>query len=132
MKNPKDKNLSWKGVKSIEDAKHLVDTGVLLKFKDMRAVSKALDEKSACELVRYFALRLAERVENRLPEEILIESLLVFMVNMSSEKSLMHFWTNSLINPTLSKRALRLCSYRLHLSYLSQKKVAISLPLPLH
>lgn len=108
MKNPKEKPLSWKGVKSIEDAKHLVDTGVLLTFKDMRTVSKTLNEKSSCELVRYFATRLAERVENRLPEEILIESLLVFMVNMSSEKVLNAFLDELLDQPNTIEACLTL------------------------
>lgn len=108
MKNRKEKTLTWKGVKSIEDAKHLIDIGVLLKYKDMRSLSKAMDEKKACELVRYFAVRLAERVENRLPEEILIESLLVFMVNMSSEKVLNAFLEELLDQPNTIEACLTL------------------------
>jgi hypothetical protein len=108
MKKGKDTVGSWKHIKSLDDAKHLVDTGVVLTWKDMRAVAKILDEEKSSELVRYVAIRLAERVESRLPEEILIESLLVFMVNISSENVLNAFLDELLDQPNALEACLTL------------------------
>lgn len=82
---------NWSGVKSLEDAKALVDLGVLLAWKDVKAVQKVCSDEDAQHLVRYFAVRLAERIESRLPEEILIESMLVFMANNTQEEVLNAF-----------------------------------------
>ncbi|SMF34582.1 hypothetical protein [Pseudobacteriovorax antillogorgiicola] len=76
---------SWKTAKNLDEAKNLVDMGVLLSWKDTRPLKKVLDNDGMQELVRYIAVRLAERVESRLPEEILIESLLVLLANSQEE-----------------------------------------------
>jgi len=86
-----DQPNTWRLVKSLDDAKQLVDYGILLSWKDMRHLRKLLTVPQIEELVRHFALRLAERVESRLPEEILIESLLIVMANSTEEEVLNAF-----------------------------------------
>ena len=90
---------SWKTLESLEEAKHLVDRGVLLMWKDFKQVRKVLDDNQFMELVRYCAGRLSERVESRLPEEILIESLLVIFANCHNEDILVAFLHEILEQP---------------------------------
>lgn len=82
---------SWRLIKNLDDARQLVDYGILLSWKDMRHVRKLLNVQEIEDLVRYFAVRLAERVASRLPEEILIESLLIVMANSTDEEVLNAF-----------------------------------------
>src|SRR6478735_4171896 len=90
---------SWKSVESLEEAKHLVDLGALLIWKDFKQVRKVLDDNQMKDLVRYCATRLSERVESRLPEEILIESLLVIFANCQNEDILVAFLQEILEQP---------------------------------
>lgn len=82
---------SWRGIKTLDDAKAMIDYGVLLSWKDMKAVNKICSDDDNEQLARYFAVRMAERIESRLPEEILIESMLVFMANNPEENVLNAF-----------------------------------------
>ena len=82
---------TWKNIKSIDDAKNLVDLGVLLSWADVRQLKKVLSQEDCKELTCYFAIRLAERVDSRFPEEILIESLLIFLTNNHEEEVLNAF-----------------------------------------
>lgn len=102
MEAMNESSSSWKAVKALDDAKALVDQGVLLSWKDVRSLKKSLDVNARQELVRYFAITLAERVESRLPEEILIESLLIFLAN-SQEEVILNAFLDELVhqpNPT--------------------------------
>lgn len=82
---------SWKTLGGLEEAKHLVDLGVLLTWKDFKVFRKALNDDEIVELVVYAAARLSERVESRLPAEILTESLLIIFANIQEEKVLEAF-----------------------------------------
>lgn len=86
-----DLSLSWKSVANLEEAKQLIDMGSLLIWKDFKQARKAMDDQQLQELVRYAAARLSERVESRLPEEILIESLLIIFANCQNEDVLVAF-----------------------------------------
>lgn len=86
-----DTSETWKSFKSLDEAKTLVDRGILLSWKDAKHVRKVLNAKDMQELMKYFAVRMAERVESRLPEEILIESLLILMANSQEEEILNAF-----------------------------------------
>lgn len=99
MESVNDLPSSWRSVKGLEEAKQLVDYGILLSWKDMKHVTKVMRSDEVQELVRYFAVRLAERVENRLPEEILIESVLIVMANSASEEVLNAFLEELLQQP---------------------------------
>ncbi|MFW7379446.1 MAG: hypothetical protein ACOH5I_11605 [Oligoflexus sp.] len=91
MEAIQDQPNTWRSIKDLEEAKQLVDYGILLSWKDMRHVRKVMNVQEIEDLVRYFAVRLAERVESRLPEEILIESLLILMANSTEEEVLNAF-----------------------------------------
>lgn len=97
---------SWKGAKSVDEAKRLIDYGVLLAWKDSRPLKKLLNEEELEDVARHFAKRMAERVESRLPEEILIESLLVFLVNTHSEKILNGFLEEVLLQPNFTEACM--------------------------
>lgn len=99
MESVNDLPASWRSVKGLEEAKQLVDFGILLAWKDMKHVRKVLSDDELQDLVRYFAVRLAERVENRLPEEILIESVLIVMANTEDEEILNSFLEELLHQP---------------------------------
>ena len=90
---------SWKGVTTVAEARRLVDYGVLLNFAQAKQLKRVFTDEMASELVRHFATRLAERVESRLPEEILIESLLILLVNTQSETVLTAFLEELLLQP---------------------------------
>ena len=90
---------SWKSFSSLDEAKYLIDVGSLLNWKDFKHFRKILDDQQIKELVGYGAMRLAERVESRLPEEILIESLLVIFANGQNEDILVAFLQELLVQP---------------------------------
>ena len=90
---------SWKGIKGLEEAKRLVDYGILLPWKEAKQMKKKFPLPDQVELVRHFAVRLGERVESRLPEEILIESVLVYLANCQEEEILYSFLEELLLHP---------------------------------
>lgn len=89
----------WRGIKTIEQAKQLVDFGVILTWKDMKTLTKVFTDAQQQDLMRHIAIRLGERTADRLSEEILIESLLVWMANISSESVMQAFLEELLLQP---------------------------------
>lgn len=90
---------SWKTFGTMDEARYLIDVGSLLTWKDFKHLRKVLDDQQIKDLVVYGAVRLAERVESRLPEEILIESLLVIFANGQNEDILVAFLSELLAQP---------------------------------
>ncbi|MBC7660592.1 MAG: hypothetical protein H7249_12920 [Chitinophagaceae bacterium] len=90
---------TWKSMLTIEDAKHLVDRGILLTWKDFKTLRKSLGDEEVIDLVVYCAARLSERVESRLPAEILTESLLIIFANVQDENVLVAFLQEVLMQP---------------------------------
>ncbi len=88
---PQDIGSSWKIFETLDDAKMLVDAGVLLTWKDFKHFRKVLDDAQIKSFVGFCALRFGEQVERRLPNEILIETLLVIFANGQNEDILMSF-----------------------------------------
>ncbi len=85
------KYLGWKGIVSLEEACQLIDTGILLSWRDMRHIKKALSASDQIEIVRHAALRLSERYRDRFASELLVESLLVFIANQVNEEMISVF-----------------------------------------
>ena len=77
--------VNWKGISSENQAKNLIDRGILLTWKDARQLKKNLSAEDQRSILKYMAVTLAERVEGRLPEEILIEGLLIMLVNSNDD-----------------------------------------------
>lgn len=90
---------TWKTVKTLDQAKELIDYGVLLTWRDMKAIAKVFNDNEQQALVRHFAVRLSERVSDRLSEEILIESLLVWLANGATEPVFNAFLEELLLRP---------------------------------
>jgi hypothetical protein len=91
------KQISWKNVTDIVEAKRLVDKGQLLQWGDGRHVHKVFGDSGCSEIVDHIALRLGERHNDRLSAEILIESLYSIMISSSDEKIMITF-LNALFN----------------------------------
>lgn len=82
---------SWKGVKTADQCKNLIDYGVMLKWRDMRTIRREFNEADEKEVIQHFARRLVERRGQRLQAEILVESALVWLANAASEPLLHSF-----------------------------------------
>lgn len=100
--------LAWKDVVGIDQAKQLIDYGALLNWQDMRRLRRIFAEDDEIAIVKHFAVRLAERVEGRLSEEILIESLLVWLSNSTQEKYIHAFLGELLQQPNQLEACLAL------------------------
>ena len=82
---------SWKSAKDIEHAKYLIDVGTILSWDEVKPLKKNLGTENLKLLMRHFAVRYAERLDDRLSLEILLESLLNLMTNTSEEEVLNSF-----------------------------------------
>jgi hypothetical protein len=83
--------MTWKNATDVASAKKLVDLGYLLPWGDGRTTAKVLGEDGSCELVRYIAVRLADRYADRLAAEILVESLFAVLTAANNEKVMIAF-----------------------------------------
>jgi hypothetical protein len=90
---------SWKSVKTHEDVKQMIDFGVMLTWREMKRLAKTFDQEAEMDIMRHFAIRLAERTDSRLSEEILIESLLIWFANASNEFAVNAFIEELLLQP---------------------------------
>lgn len=90
---------TWKGIKNVEMAKQLIDYGILLTWRDMKQLPKVFSLADRQMILRHFALRLGERVNDRLAAEILMESLLVWLAQGTSEIELNSFLSELLLQP---------------------------------
>ncbi len=86
---------NWKGTKSLEQATQLIDYGVILKWRDMRTLRRALKAEEEEQVIRHFAKRTVERSGQRLQAEILVESVMIWLANAASEK-LLHVFLEEL------------------------------------
>lgn len=77
---------TWKGIKSVDEGKELIDIGILLNWSDMRTLKRTFSESDQVDIVKHFAGRLAERIEDRLASELIVESLLVWTAANNSEQ----------------------------------------------
>jgi len=77
---------TWKGIKSVSEGMDLIDIGILLEWSDMRTLKRTFSENNQVEIVKHFARRLAERIEDRLAAELIVESLLIWTASNNSEQ----------------------------------------------
>ena len=82
---------NWKGTQTADQARQLIDYGVMLKWRDMRTLRRALSPEDEEQVLRHFARRLVERCSVRLQAEILVESAMIWLANAASEKLLHAF-----------------------------------------
>lgn len=85
MQNKKKPRPTWRAVKSVEEGKDLIDLGLLLGWSDMRTLKRTFSVSQQVDIVKHFAIRLSERLNDRLGCELIVESLLVWTAANSSE-----------------------------------------------
>ena len=99
---------NWKDVKDVNDCKRLIDIGILFGKGDMKALRNVIDYEGRQEILRHIAVRFAERMDERLAQEILLESLL-WMLRKTYDTNLMStFITELLLHPLYLESSMRL------------------------
>ncbi len=82
---------NWKQVGNIEDAKRLVDFGVIITWNEAKRLRKSFSSEESQALVEHLAVRLSEPSETRLVDEVLIETLLKWIANSPDESAMSCF-----------------------------------------
>lgn len=91
MNSDKKIKIAWKDVENLKQVHQLVDYGVLLKWGNMRTLKRKLTTDQQLGVVRLFAERFCEHHDTRLPEELIVESLLVWLANVPDESHVQKF-----------------------------------------
>ncbi len=107
LNNCQTKTFSWKAVKSAAEACEAIDVGLMLQWKDMRAVKASLSYDDQLNVMRHLATRFCERVDIRLSGEILTETLLVWLA-FSLDEKLIHAFLEQLFQEPALPEAVRL------------------------
>lgn len=76
---------SWHNCKDLDTARHLVDIGVVVGWRDAKHVTGFFSTEDQVTILRYMILRLCERVDIRLSQEIIVESILIWLANARNE-----------------------------------------------
>ncbi len=79
-------SISWRQIEDLSGALQLVDVGQILSWKEAKRVVKLLSTEDLEVLVRHIAQRMPERMQSRLPQEILVETLLNLMAIKQDER----------------------------------------------
>lgn len=103
MGNLREQVRAWRQCSSLQDALLLVDIGVILERPDVKKVMRELGDKQCADLVRHFAVRLAERHDNRLASECAIDSLMGLLSAAADENLLTAFLETYLEQPDCSR-----------------------------
>jgi hypothetical protein len=89
----------WKSAEDLGACKFLVDRGVVLPWSEAKRLHKALSVRDMELLVSHLAVRMSERLDNRLAQEIIVECLIVLLANGSHEQILASFLETLLMQP---------------------------------
>ncbi len=102
MVNVQDKKLmmTWKQVKTVEDAKHIIDSGLILDWREAKRLSKSFPQDQAAEFIKHIAIRFAEKSETRLVDEMLCETMLGWLSNAEGEGQMQLFLETFLTQPS--------------------------------
>lgn len=77
---------SWGSVKTIEEAKSLIERLVMVRWQDMNRIKRNLPDAKQAEVIRYFAHILIKKRKDPPAASILIESMLVWMLHHLKEE----------------------------------------------
>ena len=81
-----ESKLNWDNLNSLEDAKELVDTFILMKWEHYKHLKRQLDENEFNEFIQYKAQSFCKHLDEKVACEIYIENLLVILTqNLNSE-----------------------------------------------
>lgn len=78
----------WKNVRSANQAKLLIDEGVLLKWSELRVLHKRLSEPEQEKVIGFFAKKICVQHDDRFQLEIHVENLLLWLTYSLREDSL--------------------------------------------
>jgi hypothetical protein len=98
---------SWKNVKTPGDGSRLVDIGVILTRSDAKVIKRDLAPHVQAEIVKHLATRFAERSDERLAAEIIIESLLNLLSKGTDGDLITTFLTELLLHPNYYSATMR-------------------------
>ena len=93
------KQHSWKGVKTIDEADLRIENGVIIRWENMRSLSRNFDSKQQCSIMQLYAQHLSKNIGNRLLCEKDIESILVWNAYATNEAALGAFIAEVLSAP---------------------------------
>lgn len=99
---------NWKEVDSLDAAKQMVDYGVILRWSEVKRLTKVMNAEEQKQFMGHIANRFSEEHESRLPEEIMVESLLNWLVHAKDESSLQAFLEAMLEHPNRSEACTKL------------------------
>lgn len=114
----------WKEVTSYEDTYYLIDVGVVLKSRDLHHLNKTLLRQSSHDnqmVIEYFADRFIERYKNRESAEILIESLLLWLLRSMDEIYVVAFMQKILEHPSRNDIIYEMTKLLLSLDFVNRK-----------
>ena len=114
----------WKDIQTYEDAFYLIDVGVVLRSRDLHHLHKVLrrqDDRDNQKIAEYFAERLIERFENRESAEIVLESLLLWLIRSMDEIYIVAFLQKILEHPERNEIIYALPGLLLSLDFISRK-----------
>lgn len=114
-------SLSWKDVDALDRGIELIDRGVLLAYPEAKSLGKRIDQKTKIRLIQQLGSRFSERIEDRLAQEILVESFLNIMIQETDETLLQGFLESLFTAPEPSKNAIRFAEIALMLEYTDEK-----------
>jgi hypothetical protein len=83
--------LTWMNDLTVTSAKKMIDMGQILSWGNGRQAAKVLGVSGCEEVVRYVAVRLGDRYEDRLASEILVETLYAILTSVESESVMIAF-----------------------------------------
>ncbi|MBI2602558.1 MAG: hypothetical protein HYW48_05845 [Deltaproteobacteria bacterium] len=83
-----DKFGKWKNVKTVTQAKALIDDGVLLKWSELRILQKRLSEVDQGKTISHFLKKICEKHDDRFQLEIYVESLLLWITYSLKDENL--------------------------------------------
>jgi hypothetical protein len=82
MKAKKAESLTWEKASSLDEAKRLIDQGILLQPETAQKIRRRFEKEIAAHITEYFAVRVGESVDIRLSVEMTVESLMSWLTAM--------------------------------------------------
>ena len=87
----------WKSVGQLSEAEEMIDRGVVLPWSDAKRLQKVLSEDDLLKMMNIAALRFCERSEQRLAQEILVETVVIMLASGQKQELLLRGFLETLI-----------------------------------
>ena len=90
---------SWRHCKTVDHALHLIDVGIILGWKDARHLTGCMSEADQSAIIRHMVAKLCVRSDIRLSQEIIVESMLIWLANAGRETLIVAMLEELFSNP---------------------------------